>query len=194
MSENDETIENNVADQINVTGINKALRAQFKQIIKSKSLLAAGLGLIPIPGFNLVSSTAIQISMVQSMIGAYDNSHRHNGKPVMLMDKHWIKTIITSVLGGLVGVGGTGILAKGLLNVPLAGFSLAALTGPGIHGITTYAIGHMFICFFDSQESAKANAGVFFTWFMEGIGEACKEIGHVVTGKQEMSMSDASAV
>jgi uncharacterized protein (DUF697 family) len=194
MTKSDGTTQTKVTGQADESGnISAEAKNTIEQIIKNRALLAAGLGLMPVPGLNLISTTAIQISMVQSIASSCKKTLHEKGIYAVKMDKYWIKNIITSVLGGLAGTGGSGVLVKGLLNVPLAGLSLAALTGPALHGITTYAVGHMFFRYFDSPfDSSKGfvriNADAFANWFEEGIKEARKKLGNFVAGKQETAM------
>ncbi|MDR0376915.1 MAG: DUF3723 domain-containing protein [Spirochaetaceae bacterium] len=191
MSNDDKTPQTTVKGQANKSSnIGDPKKNTLKQIIKNRALLAAGLGFMPVPGLNLISTTAIQISMVQSIASLCKEEFKSNPDMYTLKtDKYWIKNIITSVLGGLAGSGGSGVLAKGLLNVPLVGLPLAALTGPALHGITTYAVGHMFFCYFDSGDGfLKANTDAFAQWFEEGIKEAREKLGDFIAGKQKTAM------
>jgi uncharacterized protein (DUF697 family) len=152
------------------------IRARVEEIVKNRSLLAAGIGLVPVPVFNMVSATAIQVSMVQSITRLYN----------VEVKKSWIKNLIASVLGGLGAAALSGTAARSLGAAPLVGASLAALSAPAMNGLTTYAIGYMFIRYFESPEGfLKANARALGGWFAEGFKDGREKLGDVIAGKTQ---------
>jgi uncharacterized protein (DUF697 family) len=153
---------------------NLITRSKVEAIIKNRALLAAGIGIVPVPVFNLVSVAAIQISMVQSITRLYDIEAK----------KSWIKNIIASVLGGLGASALSGFALKNLGGAPLVGTSLAVLSAPAVNGLTTYAIGYMFVRYFESPRGLlKANAGALKEWFMDGFKEGREKLGGAISGK-----------
>ncbi|MDR3122170.1 MAG: YcjF family protein [Treponema sp.] len=149
------------------------IRARVEELVKNRSLLAAGMGLVPVPVFNIVSTAAIQVSMVQSITRLYN----------VEVKKSWIKNVITSALGGLGSAALSGTAAKSLGAAPLVGVSLAALSAPAMNGLTTYAIGYMFIRYFESPEGfLKANTRALREWFAEGFKDGRKKLGGVIAG------------
>jgi uncharacterized protein (DUF697 family) len=152
------------------------IRARVEEIIKNRSLLAAGLGLVPAPIFNLVSVTAVQISMVQAITRLYN----------IEVKKSWIKNVISSVLGGLAATGSSGVLAGAFGTIPLVGTSLAILSAPALNGLTTYAIGHMFVRYFNSDDGLlKSGAKALGDWFKEGFNQGRKKLGGAIAGKTQ---------
>jgi len=159
-----------------VVKIDDATRAKVQEIIKNRALLAAGLGLVPVPGFNFVSTTVIQIAMVQSITKLCN----------IEVKKSWIKNIISSVLGGITSTGLSQFAACGLGSVPMIGNSLAVISAPAINGLTTYAIGHMFLRYFESEDGfLKTNFKALGNWFKEGFKEAREKLGGAISGKQQ---------
>jgi uncharacterized protein (DUF697 family) len=155
---------------------NLITRTRVEEIIKNRALLAASIGIVPVPVFNLVSATAIQISMVQSITRLYN----------IEVKKSWIKNIIASVLGGLTATALSGAAIKNLGAVPLVGTSLAVLSAPAMNGLTTYAIGYMFIRYFESPDGfLKANAAALGEWFKEGFKDGREKLGGVIAGKTQ---------
>jgi uncharacterized protein (DUF697 family) len=153
---------------------NLITRSRVEAIIKNRALLAAGIGLVPVPVFNLVSVAAIQISMVQSITRLYDIEAK----------KSWIKNMIASVLGGFGATALSGAALKNLGGTPLVGTSLAVLSAPAVNGLTTYAIGYMFVRYFESPKGLlKANAGALKEWFKEGFKDGRKKLGGAIAGK-----------
>jgi len=159
-----------------VVKIDDVTRAKVQDIIKNRALLAAGLGLVPVPGFNFVSATAIQIAMVQSITKLCN----------IEVKKSWIKNIISSVLGGIASTGLSQFAANGLINVPLVGTSLAVISAPALNGLTTYALGYMFLRYFESADGfLKTNFEALGSWFKEGFKEGREKLGGAISGKQQ---------
>lgn len=159
-----------------ISGFDFITRARAEAIVKNRAVLAAGLGIVPVPAFAFVSATAVQITMVQSITRLYN----------IEVKKSWIKNIILSVVGGGAAVGLSGVVAKSLAAAPLVGTSLAILSGPALNGLTTYAIGYMFIRYFESGDGLlKANAKALGNWFKEGFKEGRERLGDVVAGKAQ---------
>jgi uncharacterized protein (DUF697 family) len=149
-------------------------RSRVEEIIKNRALLAAGMGLVPVTVLNLVSVAAIQISMVQSITRLYN----------IEVKKSWIKNVIAAAGGGLGAVTLSGAAAKSLVAAPLIGTSLAVLSAPAMNGLATYAVGYMFIRYFESPEGLlKANAAALREWLQEGFKDGREKLGGVIAGK-----------
>ncbi|HBI83819.1 DUF697 domain-containing protein [Orrella sp. NBD-18] len=113
----------------------QAQLAKAKEIVKNNVAWSAGAGLIPVPGFDLVAITGVQLKMINELCLAYD----------VPFNKSLARPIVISLISSL----GAGMLAPVLASttmkvVPgigllLAGTALAA-TSAGI----TYAVGNMF--------------------------------------------------
>jgi uncharacterized protein (DUF697 family) len=163
-------------EKLEIPKIDDETRARIEGIIKNRSLLAAGIGIVPIPVFNLVSASTVQILMVQSITRLYN----------IEVKKSWIKNIIASVLGGFTSTGLAGLAAQGLGAAPLIGPSLAVLSAPVLNGLTTYAIGYMFVRYFESPDGfLKTNAKALGVWFKEGFKEGREKLGGAISGKNQ---------
>jgi uncharacterized protein (DUF697 family) len=161
--------------EANVPGIDLITSARIEEVIKNRSLLAAGLGIVPIPVFNLASVTAVQISMVQAITRLSN----------IEVKKSWIRNIISSVLGGLTTTGVSGALAGSLGIAPLIGNSLAVLSAPALNGLTTYALGYMFVRYFNSNEGfLKTNTQALRDWFKEGFAQGREKLGGAIAGNK----------
>jgi uncharacterized protein (DUF697 family) len=166
----------NKEGMIDIPQIDAETKARIQEIIKNRSLLAAGFGILPIPVFNFVSVTAIQLAMVQSISKLYNID----------VKKSWIKNIIASVLGGLATTGLSGVAIRGLGTAPLVGTSLAVFSTPVLNGLTTYAIGYMFVRYFESPDGfLKTNVKALGGWFKEGFKEGREKLGGVISGKDQ---------
>jgi uncharacterized protein (DUF697 family) len=162
--------------EIDIEALDFITRARVERTIKKHSFLAAGLGVVPIPVFNLLSVTVIQINMVQTITRIYNVEEK----------KSWIKNVIASVLGGLSATD-IGCLAMGKLKFfPMIGSSLAAFSSPALNGFSTYAIGYMFARYYQSPDGfLKANAKALTEWFKEGFKEGREKLGNAISGKAE---------
>jgi len=149
-------------------------KARVEEIVKKHSFLAAGLGIVPVPAFNIISVTALQINMVQAIARLYNAEAK----------KSSVKNIIASVLGGLGATGIAGLSAGSLGAVPVIGGSLIAFSAPALNGFSTYAIGYMFTRYYESSEGfIKANAHALTEWFKEGFQEGREKLGGAISGK-----------
>ena len=159
-----------------IVKIDDVTRAKIKEIIKNRSLLAAGVGLVPVPLFNLVSATVIQIAMIQSITRLCN----------VEVKKSWVRNIITSVLGGFTTTGLSQLAGGWLGAAPVVGNSLAVISAPAVNGLTTYAVGYMFLRYFESEDGfVKTNFKALGNWFKEGFKEGREKLGTVISGKQQ---------
>ena len=158
--------------------VDPATREKAEELIKARALLAAGLGIVPVPFFNFASATAVQMAMVQSLTKIYNVEAK----------KSWIKNIISSVLGGFATTNLAGLSAGTLAGVPVVGVSLAVISAPALNGLTTYALGHMFIRYFESPDGfLKTNADALSDWFKEGFKSGREKLGGTIAGKPQTS-------
>ena len=163
------------ADSV-ATKIDAETRARVQEVIKNRALLAAGLGLVPIPVFNFVSATAIQVAMVQSITRLCN----------VEVKKSWIKNIISSVLGGIASTGLSGCTTQAVGAVPVVGTALAVISTPAVNGLTTYALGYMFLRYFESEDGfLKTNFKALGNWFKEGFSDGREKLGGAISGKQQ---------
>ena len=159
-----------------VAKVDAATRAKAEELIKARALLAAGLGIVPGPIFNFASASVVQMTMVQSLTRIYNIEAK----------KSWIKNIISSVLGGFTSSIATDCSIAVLGSAPVVGASLAVLSAPALNGLTTYALGHMFIRYFESPDGfLKANGKALGEWFKEGFTSGREKLGGAISGKAQ---------
>ncbi|HEX4111235.1 MAG TPA: DUF697 domain-containing protein [Stellaceae bacterium] len=101
---------------------------------------AAGGGLIPVPLLDLAAISLVELKMVHALANLY-------GVP-------FSRGAAKSIIGALIGGGGTFILAAPVASlvkfVPIVGAIAGALTEPAIAAAATYALGKVFISHFES--------------------------------------------
>ncbi|MBF0240946.1 MAG: DUF697 domain-containing protein [Desulfamplus sp.] len=101
---------------------------------------AMGAGLIPLPIFDFMALTGIQLELVNSLCKIYGVPFR----------KDIGKTLITTLVGGALPVHTSPILASLVKNIPLIGTTTGAITLSVVGGACTYAIGKVFIQHFET--------------------------------------------
>jgi uncharacterized protein (DUF697 family) len=101
---------------------------------------SAGAGLIPVPLLDLAAITLVELKMVHALANLY-------GVP-------FSRGAAKSIIGALIGGGGTYVLAAPVASVvkfvPIVGAVAGALTEPAIAAAATYALGKVFISHFES--------------------------------------------
>lgn len=116
-------------------------RAERLEKLANNHILASmGVGLIPIPLVDVVALTGIQIDMLKKLSAEYDVPFRQDVG----------KSIVTSLVGGLLPASLGGTIASLIKFVPVIGQTTGAVTMPVISGASTYAIYKVFVQHFES--------------------------------------------
>lgn len=111
------------------------------QIVNKYALYTGGVGLVPVPLFNIAAIAAIQVKMLSKLA--------HNYDVPLSEDKG--KTAVTALLGSVVPTAlGSGIVGTVMLQVPIVGSVLAAFTVSAFAAAATFAVGKVFIQHFES--------------------------------------------
>lgn len=118
------------------------LRSQrARDTIRRHALLAAGLGLVPVPWFDVIALSAVQVAMLRDLAeihGANISSER-------------ARTAIAALVGGPLSHALARVAARGLWRLtPGLGPLIAALGAPSLGAAVTYAIGRVFAAHFES--------------------------------------------
>ncbi len=135
---------------------------------------AMGIGVLPLPLVNVAAVTAGDLIMVRKLAGLYGVDFREG----------MVKKIITSVIGA-----GTGVLAAGLLEtvvsgIPLIGLPLTIGSKPVMNGLTTYALGRMFVAHFERGGNfVRVNLDVMKENFASAFERSREWLGDTIKGK-----------
>ena len=109
-------------------------------IVKRNTLWSMGVGLLPMPGLDLIGVTGVQIKMLNEL------SHLYK----VPFSEHRVKSIVTSLFGGL----GTLAVAPALFSlvkiIPIVGQTAGLVSVPLSAGAFTYAVGKVFTQHFSS--------------------------------------------
>ena len=156
-------------------------KLDIDKIIRNKVYVAMGVGVVLIPAINFASLMAIQLKLVKELSDYYGVEFK----------KNVVKNIITSVITSGTSVLGSFALESSVIGVPVVGFPIAvgskALTG----GLTTYAIGMMFVTHFEKGGTlAGDNWDCMKESFKKAMGKSRNWLADVLRDK---NTEDANA-
>jgi uncharacterized protein (DUF697 family) len=114
--------------------------AQAGNIIKKHVIVVMGASLVPIPLFDLVALTSVQLKMLYSLTKSYE----------VPFSKNLGKSSIASLLGGVMPTSSAMALASLAKAVPGLGTATGMISVSVLGGATTYAIGSVFMQHFES--------------------------------------------
>jgi uncharacterized protein (DUF697 family) len=118
---------------------------------------AMGAGMLPLPLFDLLAITGVQIKMLREISLLYDVSFSEN----------MARKAVMSLLAGVGGVGLGGMIGASLTKlVPFIGVPLGIASVPIVSGMLTHAVGRIFVMHFEAGGSLldfdpKAMRGYF---------------------------------
>ncbi|MFH1539622.1 MAG: YcjF family protein [bacterium] len=127
-------------------------------IVKNRVLWSVGAGLVPIPLLDLVALTGLQLDMIRVLAKLYNIPFR----------KDLAKSIISSLVGGVVPVAMAPGVASIIKVIPLVGLTTGVVTMSIVGGAFTYAVGKVFILHFEA-------GGTFLDFNPEKMKEYFKE-------------------
>jgi uncharacterized protein (DUF697 family) len=132
-------------DLNNLTLVTKA-ELPPEELIRNYVLLSIGAGVVPFPVIDLAALTGIQLRMLyklSEMFGVPYSEHRA---------RHLVIALVGGAGSGLLA---TGPVASALKMIPLLGQLSGAAALPVVGGVSTYAVGHLFLEHFRSGGTFK---------------------------------------
>ena len=138
--ENSNETPSNVSDEEihgNLVASERVLKST--NLVKNYVITSMGLGLVPVPLFDLAALVGTQIKMVHGLAKDYDVPFK----------KEAVKSIIISLLSGALGVGGVIGIASLTKMFPVIGSFIGGATVSVLSGALTYAVGRVFIQHFE---------------------------------------------
>jgi uncharacterized protein (DUF697 family) len=113
---------------------------RLEKLSKHHILASMGVGLVPLPLVDMAALMGIQLNLIRKLSAEYG----------ILFKQDLGKSIISSLLGGIlpmtVGIG----IASLIKFIPLIGYTTAAVTMPVMTGASTYAIYKVFVQHFEA--------------------------------------------
>lgn len=113
---------------------------EAEHLVRMSMYYSAGLGLVPVPVFDLVGITGVQLDLLRRLSNLYN----------VKFSKDAGKSVIASLIGGGVSYSVAPLLASLVKVIPLVGPVLGAVTMSATGGAATYALGKVFIEHFES--------------------------------------------
>lgn len=114
--------------------------ADAEELIKKSMYVSMAAGLVPVPVFDFLAISAIQLEMIRRLSHIY-------GIPFM---EGKVKNLLGAVIGGSLSSSAAPLFASLGKMIPVVGWSIGAVTLPLAAGASTYAIGKVFIQHFES--------------------------------------------
>lgn len=122
--------------------------------IKNYVIASMGAALVPIPLFDLVALTGIQLKMLHSLSKAYNIKFTANLG----------KSLISALLGSVLPLSGALTAASAAKSMPGVGTAAGVMSMSILGGAATYAIGKVFVQHFES-------GGTFLDFDPESVRE-----------------------
>lgn len=113
---------------------------EAQDLVKTTMYVSMAAGLVPVPVFDFLAITAIQIDMLRRLSHIYD---------VTFMESKG-KNFLGALVGGSFPSSVTPLLSGLTKLIPVIGPTLSAVTLPLVAGASTYAVGKVFIQHFES--------------------------------------------
>ncbi|MGZ5052921.1 MAG: YcjF family protein [Methylobacter sp.] len=123
-------------------------------IVQTSMYYAIAAGIVPIPMFDFLAVTGIQLDMLRRLSNLYGVEFMQNKG----------KNIIGALTGGGFSSSLSPMLASTIKVIPFVGSTLGAVSMPVIAGASTYAVGKVFIQHFES-------GGTFLTFDPKAVRE-----------------------
>ena len=137
-------------------------------IIRKRVYGAIGIGFVPVPLVDFLGLTALQIELIHALAKAHGVEFK----------KERVKSIISSLCGGLLTTASVPLAPSLLKSIPVIGITAGAATISIMGGSTTYALGWVFdrhfrkggcLIDFDAEEAK--------TYFKEKVEEGKNFVG-----------------
>lgn len=108
--------------------------------IKNYVIAAMALGLVPVPVFDIVAIVAVQLKMIHALTRIYGITFTENVA----------KSLVLSLIGGILPVTAAASLASMIKVFPFAGSLIGGASVCILAGALTYAVGKVFVQHFES--------------------------------------------
>ncbi len=122
------------------TSVSQSRKMKVQKIIQNHVYTAMGVGMIPVPLVDLIAISGVQLNMLKKFGQLYDTP----------FSRDIAKSSIATLLGGVIPVSLSGVLASMIKAVPIVGHTTAAIVMPAASGAMTYAVGKVFVQHFES--------------------------------------------
>jgi uncharacterized protein (DUF697 family) len=115
-------------------------KAHTADLIKKHAMVAAGIGLVPMPAVDFVALTALQVNLLRKLSSFYG----------IAFTEEIGKKVVGSLAGGYAPVALALPVASLLKTIPIIGQATGMLAMSAVAGASTYAVGKVFVQHFES--------------------------------------------
>ena len=153
-------------------------------IIRKRVYGAIGIGFVPVPLVDFLGLTALQIELIHALSKAHGVEFK----------KERVKSIISSLCGGLLTTASVPLAASLLKSIPVIGFTAGAATISIMGGASTYALGWVFDRHFRKGGNLiDFNAEEAKTYFKEKVEEGKTLVGKIKNKMKKETKDEAAA-
>ena len=139
-------------------------------IIRKRVYGAIGIGFVPVPLVDFLGLTTLQLELIHALSKAYGVEFK----------KERVKSIISSLCGGILTTASVPLAASLLKSIPVVGFTAGAASISIMGGATTYALGWVFDRHFRKGGNLiDFNAEEAKTYFKDKVEEGKTFIGKI---------------
>lgn len=157
--------------------------AQVDKLIRHSVYGAMGVGIVPLHWFQFASVAAVQLNLVRQLSNLYGVAFKEG----------IARKIIASVAGAGTSTLAAPLLRTAVASIPLVGLPLAVGAQPLMNGLTTYAVGRMFVTHFERGGSfVNANVDEMKQDFGAAYQRSREWLGNVVSGQKEQEQQAAT--
>jgi uncharacterized protein (DUF697 family) len=122
------------------SGATEGRQERLEKLAKHHILASMGVGLVPLPLVDIAALMGIQLNMIRKLSAEYGIPFREDAG----------KSVITSLMGGVLPVTLGCAIASLIKFIPLIGQTTGAVTMPVVSGAATYALYKVFVQHFES--------------------------------------------
>ncbi len=115
------------------------MKEEAERIVKKHAVLSMTAGFIPIPIFDIVTVTAMQVDMLQQLAILYEVDFSNESG----------KTFVSALTGGAIAKIGSSLVK----SIPGVGAVVGGLSMAAISGASTYAVGEIACIYFEKKEN-----------------------------------------
>ena len=146
-----------------------------EKAIRGSVYTSMGIGIVPIPLFNLAAATAGNLNLIRKLANLYGVEFKESVA----------RNIITAVLGASASTFATPVVETVLAGIPVVGLALVVGTKPALNGTVTYALGRMFATHFEKGGSfVGVNVEEMKKNFSQCFKDARVWLGKTIGGKE----------
>lgn len=140
-------------------------QARLEKLSKHHILASMGVGLVPLPLVDMAALMGIQLNMVRKLSAEYNVPFKQDAG----------KSILTSLMSGVLSVTAGCVLASLIKFIPLIGWTTGAVTMPVVAGASTYAFFKVFVRHFESGGTfVDLDPAKFKSYFAEQFAKGKK--------------------